>query len=66
MNIQFSDVSTKMTIYVLESHPLMTQAITSLIRIIDPTKGIFEIPKFINLQEIVSANGQPEVFIIEP
>ena len=55
-----------MTIYVLENHPLMNQAITFLLRRIDPTKNVVEVHTFSKLQELMLINGQPEAFIIEP
>ena len=55
-----------MTIYVLENHPLMSQAITFLLRRIDPTKNVVEVHTFSKLQELMLINGQPEAFIIEP
>jgi DNA-binding NarL/FixJ family response regulator len=55
-----------MTIYVLENHPLMSQAITFLLRRIDPTKNVVEVHAFSKLQELMLINGQPEAFIIEP
>ncbi len=55
-----------MTIYVLENHPLMSQAITFLLRRIDPTKNVVEVHTFSKLQESMLINGQPEAFIIEP
>ena len=55
-----------MTIYVLENHPLMSQAITFLLRRIDPTKNVVEVHAFSKLQELMLINGQPEAFIVEP
>jgi DNA-binding NarL/FixJ family response regulator len=55
-----------MTIYVLENSPLMSQAITFLLRRIDPTKNVVEVHAFNKLQELMLINGQPEAFIIEP
>jgi len=55
-----------MTIYILENHPLMSQAITFLLRRIDPTKNVVEVHAFSKLQELMLINGQPEAFIIEP
>lgn len=55
-----------MTIYVLDSHPLMCQAISFLIRRIDPSKKIIEVHAYSKLQELLLINGQPETFVIEP
>jgi DNA-binding NarL/FixJ family response regulator len=55
-----------MTIYVLENHPLMSQAITFLLRRIDQTKNVVEVHTFSKLQKLMLINGQPEAFIIEP
>jgi DNA-binding NarL/FixJ family response regulator len=55
-----------MTIYILESHPLMCQAIAFLLRRIDPTKKIVEVHAFSKLQEVMLINGQPGAFVMEP
>lgn len=55
-----------MTIYVLESHPLMSQAISFMLRRIDATKTIIEVQNFSKLQEAMLINGQPEAFLIDP
>jgi DNA-binding NarL/FixJ family response regulator len=55
-----------MTIYVLDSHPLMCQAISFLIRRIDPSKKVIEVHAHSKLQEVLLINGQPETFVIEP
>jgi DNA-binding NarL/FixJ family response regulator len=55
-----------MTIYVLESHPLMCQAIAMLLRKIDPLKNAVEVHSFSKLQEAMLVNGQPEAFIMDP
>jgi DNA-binding NarL/FixJ family response regulator len=55
-----------MTIYILESHPLMCQAIAFLLRRIDPTKKVVEVHAFSKLQEVMLINGQPEAFVMEP
>ena len=55
-----------MTIYVLESHPLMSQAIAFLLRRIDTTKRVIEVHNFSKLHEAMLINGQPEAFLIDP
>lgn len=55
-----------MTIYILESHPLMSQAITMLLRKIDPLKKTVEVHTFSKLHEAMLVNGQPEAFIMDP
>jgi DNA-binding NarL/FixJ family response regulator len=55
-----------MTIYVLDSHPLMCQAISFLLRRIDPSKKVIEVHAYSKLQEVLLINGQPETFVIEP
>ena len=55
-----------MTIYVLDSHPLMSQAISFLLRRIDPAKKIVEVHVYSKLQEAMLINGQPEAFVMEP
>lgn len=55
-----------MTIYVLDSHPLMCQAISFFIRRIDPSKKVIEVHAYSKLQEVLLINGQPETFVIEP
>ena len=55
-----------MTIYVLESHPLMCQAIELLLRRIAPTKTCIEVHTFSKLQEAMLINGQPDAFVMDP
>ncbi len=55
-----------MTIYILENHPLMCQAIAFLLRRIDPTKKVVEVHAFSKLQEVMLINGQPEAFVMDP
>lgn len=55
-----------MTIYVLESHPLMCQAISSLLRRIDASKKVVEVHAYSKLQESMLINGHPEAFILDP
>ncbi len=55
-----------MTIYILESHPLMYQAIALLMRRIDPVKKCIEVHTFSKLQEAMLINGQPDAFVMDP
>jgi DNA-binding NarL/FixJ family response regulator len=55
-----------MTTYVLESHPLMCQAITLLLRRIDPSKKVIAVHAYSKLQEAMLINGHPEAFIMDP
>ncbi len=55
-----------MTIYVLERHPLMCQAISSLLHKINPSKKVIEVYAFSKLQEAILINGPPEAFIVDP
>ena len=55
-----------MTIYVLDSHPLMCQAISFLLRRIDPSKKVVEVHAYSKLQEAMLINGQPEAFVMDP
>lgn len=55
-----------MTIYVLESHPLMCHAISILLRKIDSSKNSVEVNSFSKLQEAMLVNGQPGAFIMDP
>ena len=55
-----------MTIYVLESHPLMCQAISFLLRRIDTSKKVVEVHAYSKLQEAMLINGQPEAFVMDP
>lgn len=55
-----------MTVYVLESHPLMCQAISMLLRKIDPSNNPVEVHTFSKLQEAMLVNGQPKAFIMDP
>jgi DNA-binding NarL/FixJ family response regulator len=44
----------------------MSQAISFLLRRIDATKSVIEVPNFSKLQEAMLINGQPEAFLIDP
>jgi DNA-binding NarL/FixJ family response regulator len=55
-----------MTIYVLDSHPLMCQSISFLLLRIDPSKKVIEVRAYSKLREVLLINGQPELFVIEP
>ena len=55
-----------MTIYVLDNHPLMCQAISFLLRRIDPSKKVIEVHAYSKIQEVLLIYGQPEIFVIEP
>lgn len=55
-----------MTIYILESHPLMCQAISFLLRRIDPTKKVVEVHAYSKLQAAMLINDLPEAFFMEP
>jgi DNA-binding NarL/FixJ family response regulator len=55
-----------MTIYILDSHPLMSQAIAFLLRRIDAKKRVVEVHNFSKLQEAMLINGQPEAFLLDP
>lgn len=55
-----------MTIYILESHPLMCQAVSFLLRRIDPSKKLVEVHSFSRLQEAMLVNGQAYAFIVDP
>ncbi len=55
-----------MTIYVLDNHPLMCQAMSFLLRRVDPSKKVIEIHAYSKLQEALLVHGQPEAFVLEP
>lgn len=55
-----------MTTYILDSHPLMCQAIASLLRRIDPARNIVEVSTYSKLQEFILKKGQPQAFVIDP
>lgn len=55
-----------MTVYVLDNHPLMCQAISFLLRRIDPSKKVVEVHSYSKIQEALLINGSPEAFIMEP
>lgn len=55
-----------MTVYVLDSHPLMCQAISFLLRRIDPSKKVVEVHFYSKIQEALLINGSPEAFVMEP
>lgn len=55
-----------MTTYILESHPLMCEAISMLLRRIDPSIKSVHVHTFSKLQEAMLVNGLPKAFIMDP
>jgi DNA-binding NarL/FixJ family response regulator len=55
-----------MPFYVIDSHPLMREAIVMLLRRIQPGSDIIEQPHLINLTQAIDANGPPDLFCVDP
>lgn len=55
-----------MTIYVLERHPLMCQAISALLRKIAWKKKVIEVYVYSSLEEAMLINGEAEAFFVDP
>lgn len=55
-----------MTIYIIDKHPLMRQSISNAIKQIEASKRIVEANDYLQLEMLISINGTPEAFIIDP
>lgn len=55
-----------MTVYVLESHPLMSKSIVMMLIRLSPKYKIIEVEKLSQLQAAILKNGAPTLFIVDP
>jgi DNA-binding NarL/FixJ family response regulator len=54
-----------MSMYIIDDHPLVRQAIAMLLRRIRPASKVIELEKFSELQAAIIKNGDPELFVLD-
>ncbi len=54
-----------MSMYIIDDHPLVRQAIAMLVRRIRPASKVVELEKFSELQAAIIKNGEPELFVLD-
>ena len=54
-----------MSLYIIDDHPLVRQAIAMLLRRMRPASKIIELEKFSELQAAIIKNGDPELFVLD-
>jgi DNA-binding NarL/FixJ family response regulator len=54
-----------MSLYIIDDHPLVRQAIAMLLRRMRPSAKVVELEKFSELQAAIIKNGEPELFILD-
>jgi DNA-binding NarL/FixJ family response regulator len=54
-----------MSMYVIDDHPLLRQAIGMLLRRLRPAAKVVELEKFSELQAAIIKNGTPELFVLD-
>jgi len=54
-----------MSLYVIDDHPLIRQAIGMLLRRLRPASKVVELEKFSELQAAIIKNGAPELFVLD-
>ena len=54
-----------MSMYIIDDHPLVRQAIAMLLRRIRPASKVVELEKFSELQAAIIKNGDPELFVLD-
>jgi DNA-binding NarL/FixJ family response regulator len=54
-----------LTIYVIEDHPLMREAVVMLVRRIRPGAEIVEAAQLLGIEQTIDAHGQPELFCLD-
>ena len=54
-----------MSLYIIDDHPLVRQAIAMLLRRMRPTSKVVELDKFSELQAAIIKNGEPELFLLD-
>ena len=53
-----------MSMYVIDDHPLVRQAIGMMVRRVRPAAKVVELEKFSELQAAIIKNGPPELFVL--
>ena len=54
-----------MSLYVIDDHPLVRQAIGMLLRRLRPSSKVVELEKLSELQAAIIKNGEPELFVLD-
>jgi DNA-binding NarL/FixJ family response regulator len=54
-----------MSLYVIDDHPLVRQAIGMLLRRLRPSSKVVELEKLSELQAAIIKNGNPELFVLD-
>ena len=54
-----------MSMYIVDDHPLVRQAIAMLLRRMRPASKVIELDKFSELQAAIIKNGDPELFVLD-
>ncbi len=54
-----------MSLYVIDDHPLVRQAIGMLLRRLRPASKVVELEKLSELQAAIIKNGEPELFVLD-
>jgi DNA-binding NarL/FixJ family response regulator len=54
-----------MSMYIIDDHPLVRQAIAMLLRRMRPASKVVELEKFSELQAAIIKNGEPELFVLD-
>ena len=54
-----------MSMYIIDDHPLVRQAIAMLLRRMRPASKVVELEKFSELQAATIKNGDPELFVLD-
>jgi len=54
-----------MSMYIIDDHPLVRQAIAMLLRRMRPASKVIELDKFSELQAAIIKNGEPELFVLD-
>ena len=54
-----------MSLYVVDDHPLVRQAIVMLLRRLKPASKVVELEKYSELQAALIKNGEPELFVLD-
>ncbi|MEI6383991.1 MAG: response regulator transcription factor [Betaproteobacteria bacterium] len=54
-----------MSLYVVDDHPLVRQAIGMLLRRLKPASKVVELEKYSELQAALIKNGEPELFVLD-
>jgi len=54
-----------MSMYIIDDHPLVRQAIAMLLRRMRPASKVIELEKFSELQAAIIKNGEPTLFVLD-